>query len=385
MKSAAMIRLAAGAALLCAAWSAAGAQEQVGTVMEIGGSRLSVSPQEMRALSDLGKVARSKGKGGQDRALAEARRIANGRDARYVLALYELEIGRRRGDDTMRAQALDALIASQLTPRDKLSSHLAARGQIAYRSGDFATAGKLWTRLTELTPSDPEVFASLAQVRLAQKDAPGALDLLTRAIAARETFGEIASEIWYRQRLSIAQQGNLVGPGIDSAKALVSAHPTPANWRSALVVFRQMAAPEGALEIEVLRLMRHVGALVQAAEYQRMAQLLRQSGEPGEAKSVLDDGIARGLLDPGQSPTREIIAEVDRAATKVRSGSAAQSELPHKASASVRLGISQLLAGRRAEAEASFRSASGDPAGGRYADIAFFWLASLTQGQRAPA
>jgi len=389
MGSAALARLAVATMFLsgagCAAWSAADAQERMGTVIELGGSRLAVSPQEMRALSNLGNLARSGQKGPQDRALAEARRVANSHDARYALALYELEIGRRRGDGAMRAQALDVLIASQFTGRDRLPGHLAARGQIAYRAGDFDTAGRLWARLAELTPTDPDVFANLAQVRLAQKDALGAMDLLWRAIAARKAFGQAASEGWYRQRLSVAQQGNLVAPGIDAARALVSAYPTPANWRTALVVYRQLAAPEGAFEIDFFRLMRHVSVLAQAAEYQRMAQLLRQSGELREAKAVLDEGITRGLLDAGTSPTREIIAEVDRAVAKVRSGSVAKSELPNKAGAQVRLGMSQLLAGQRAEAEAAFRSAAEYPAGGRYADLAFFWLTSLAQRPPAPA
>jgi tetratricopeptide (TPR) repeat protein len=389
MGSPALVRLVAAAMVLSgagwAAWSTAAGAQEVSTVMELGGNRLSVSREEMRALSNLGRLARSGQSGLQNRALAEARRVANSRDARFVLALYELEIGSRRGDDGMRAQALDALIASQLTGRDRLPGHLAARGQIAYRAGDFDTAGRLWARLAELTPSDPDAYANLAQVRLAQQDAPGAMDLLTRAIAAGEAAGRAASEVWYRQRLAIAQQGNLVAPGIDAARALVSAFPTAANWRDALIVYRHLAAPEGAFEIDFLRLMRHVGALARTAEYQRMAQLLRQAGEPREAKAVLDEGLARGLLDAETSPTREIIAEVDRAVAGVGRESAAGSEPPNMAGAQVRRGMSQLLAGRRAEAEAAFRAAAGDPAGGRYADLASFWLTSLAQGQPVPA
>jgi tetratricopeptide (TPR) repeat protein len=368
-----------------AAWSAAAAQSVEGSVMELGGIRLAVSPEEMRALSNLALLAPTTQRGSQDRALAEARRVANSPDARYALALYEFDIGRRRGDDAMRAQALDELISSRLTERDKLPGYLAARGQIAYRAGDFDMARRLWGRLAELMPSDPEVFANLAQVRLAQRDAAGAMDLLARAIAAREAAGHPASETWYRQRLSIAQQGNLVLPGIHAARALVSTHPTQANWRDALVVYRDLAPPQGAFEIDFLRLMHHVGALVRAEEYQRMAQLLRQSGEPREAKAVLNEGIIRGVLDPETSPTREIIAEVDRSVARVRSETAARAEQPNRAGAQVRLGRSLLLAGQRAEAEAAFRSAAGDPSGGSYADLAFFWLASLAQEQPAPA
>ncbi len=372
-------RMAIGAAILLAVVTppAARAQDKVSTVMELGGSKLAVSPQEMRALSALGNLARGTQSGRQDRALADARRIVNSRDARFALALYELEIGNRRGDDAMRAGALDVLIASPLTRPERLAGHLEVRGQIAYRTGDFDTAGRLWERLAELTPVDPDALANLAQVRLAQKDAPGAMDLLTRAIAARAALGQPVAEGWYRQRLSIAQQGSLVAPGIDAARALVGAYPTPENWRIALVVYRQLVAAEGAIEIDLFRLTRHVGALTKAAEYQRMAQLLNQAGEPREAKAVLDEGVKRGLLDAAVSPTREIVAEVDRGLARARPGAAARAEPPNAVAAQVQLGMTRLNAGQRGEAEAAFRAAADDPAGGRYADLGFFWLAWL--------
>jgi len=363
------------AAALLSAWvpTAAIAWEPPGSVMEIGGARLSLSSQEMRALSELGGLVRGGGQAPrQDRALEEARRVATSRDARHVLALYELELGNARRDDAMRAKALDVLIDSPLTRGERMAGYLGVRGQIAYRAGDFDRAATLWSRLAELTPSDPDALANLAQVKLAQKDAAGAMDLLDRAIASRAASGQTTPEVWYRQRLSIAQQGNLMPQGIAAARALVAAYPTAENWRIALVVYRQFGTYDEGFEIDLLRLMRHVGVLTQAAEYQRMAQLLRQSGEPVEAKAVLGDGIRRGLLDAGTSPTREIIAEIDRAAVKKPKAAS-----PPPVAAGVRLGMSRLLAGQRAEAEAAFQSVAVDPAVGRYADLAFFWLASL--------
>ena len=382
MESALFARLAGAAMLLAVAASAAEAREQPGSVMEIGGTRLALSSQEMRALSDLGALVRARGQTArQDRALSEARRVAAGRDARHVLALYELEIGSQRRDDAMRSAALDVLIASPLTRAERLPAYLGTRGQIAYLTGDFDTAERLWSRLAELVPADPDALANLAQVRLAQKDAPGAMDLLDRAIAARAALGQKVPEIWYRQRLSIAQQGNFVEQGIAAARALVGTYPTQENWRIALVVYRQLGTLGEGPEIDLLRLMRHVAVLTQAAEYQRMAQLLKQSGEAAEAKAVLGEGTARGLLDAGASPTREIIAEVDRAVAKMRTGGAARPEQPDKAGAQVRLGMARLLAGQRGQAEAAFRSAEADPKAGRYADLAFFWLASLGQSR----
>lgn len=342
--------------------------------MELGGLRLAISPQELKALSALGNLLRGGQKAAQDRALNEARRVVAGRDAKHVLALYALELGNRRGDDSMRAEALDQLIVSPLTRAEQKASYLGVRGQIAYRAGDFDRADTLWSELAGLTPSDSDALVNLAQVKLARKEAAGAMDLLDRAIGARGASGQPTPETWYHQRLSIAQQGNLVTPGIDAARALVAAYPTNANWRIALVVYRQLGTFDDGFEVDLLRLMRHMGVLKQAAEYQRMAQLLRQSGEPGEAKSVLAEGLERGLLDASASPTREIIAEVDRAMTRKLSAVV----LPiGGAGVGVRTAMSRLLAGQRAEAETAFRSVLADPVAGRYADLAFFWLVSL--------
>lgn len=378
MKAARHIRLSSATMILSGFASAAlfvtGAEAQT---MELGSRQLAMTRQELNALSELGKQARGGQKGFQDRALAEARRVANGRDARHVLALYELEIAERRRDHAMRAQALDVLIASEITESGKLPGYLQVRGQIGFLAGDLDTAEKTWSRLHELTPLDPEVLTSLGQVRLARNDAPGAMDLITRAIAAREEMRQTVPEGWQRQKLSTAQQGRLVEPGIAAARALVMSYPTAANWRDALVVYRQLTSPTGAFEIDFLRLMRHVGVLVRAAEFQRMAQLLNLSGAPGEAKAVLDEGVTRGLLDAGTSPTREIIAEVDRKLGGRKQEAADGFEASNKAGAQVRLGMAKLRAGERAEAEVAFRSAAVDSAAGPYADLASFWLASI--------
>ena len=96
-------------------------------------------------------------------------------------------------------------------------------------------------------------------------------------------------------------------------RALVAAYPTPANWRDALVAYRQLAAPQEAAEIDLLRLMRTAGALIRPAEYQRLAQLLLHAGFAAEGRAVLDEGIARGVVNRSEPPTPAISAEIDRA------------------------------------------------------------------------
>lgn len=389
--------------------------------MELEGQALALSPRETDALSALGVAVRGGIRGRQDAALATARNAVGSRDGRHVLALYQLELGGLRNDNSLRAPALDELIASELTRPAKLAGYLAARGSIAFQLRDFETASRHWTRLLEMSPNDPDVLANLAQVRQAQNDPQGAADLLARAIAARTAAGGPISEIWYRQRMSLANQAALLRPAIAAGRALVGAYPSPRNWREALVVYRQLAAPRDGLEIDLLRLMRFIGALSRGAEYQRMAQLLNRAAAAVEAKAVLDEGVARGLLIARESPTREIIAEVDRTIPRDRvrveamqrqrpaanmlalanalAGSGRHAEaIPlyraaldgadaDAAEVNVRLGMVLLLAGQRPQAEAAFRLAAEDEAAlaqpGRYADLAQFWLAWLAQAPAA--
>src|SRR4051812_40631271 len=97
--------------LLLAALAAAGATPlptaaalaQGSGVLELDGNRLTLTPREMTALGVLRNAMTGRSRALQDKALGDARAVTQSPDARYLFALYELEIGRQRGDDAMRA------------------------------------------------------------------------------------------------------------------------------------------------------------------------------------------------------------------------------------------------------------------------------------------
>jgi hypothetical protein len=366
-----------GLALLAAAGLAAPALAQApqlgGSRLELGGRIFSLSADEASRLADLARVVHSANRAAQDSALAAARQAVNSADARYVLAIYQLEIGRQRHDDALRAPALDVLITEPGTPRDRLASFLGVRGDIAFRGGDLATAAASWGRLLELQPGDPLAMMNLAQVRARQQDAAGAIRLIRQAAAASQ--GRPVPESWYRQWLSIAFNGHLAAESLAAGEALVSAYPSPANWRLAFVAYRQLAAPQEAAEIELLRLMRTAGALVHQDEYQRLAQLLLHGGQPAEAKAVLDEGVSRGIVNAGAAPIPDVRREIDRALQRPQPARAPAAP-PSEAAMRFRAAAALAAAGRRAEAETAFRAIAGaGEVGGRwYPDLARLWL-----------
>src|SRR5205085_1122858 len=262
-------RIALGTLALAA--GAAQAQQQTSSSMELGGDRLSVSQEEMQRLSDLGNALTAT-PALQDRALDAARRVANSPDARHAFASYALEIAQRRHDNVLRAEALDILIASRRTRPERLPSYLAARGDIAYRAGDYALASTHWTRVAQLQPNDPQSLMNLAQVRQALQDPAGAIALIRRAIALPRPGNAPVPETWYRQWLSIAYNGHQQAETASAGLALLAAYPNPANWRFALAAYRQLLATQAAAEIDTLRLMRGTRVFNQPVEHQRLAQ-----------------------------------------------------------------------------------------------------------------
>lgn len=357
------------ARVLLAAALTAGGCGTAHAQLVLDGKTLSIETRELAALTRLRETIPGHEPRLQDNALAAARGAVHSHDGLYVLALYEEEIGKQRPDGVLRTQALDALIASEMTPRERLPSFLGVRGNIAFQAGDFATADTMWSRQLAMKPGDPDVIANLAQVRVAQHDPKGATDLLEQAAAARNAAHQPVSEILYRQAMSTAYQGGMVEKGVAAAHALVRAYPSPGNWRDALVVYRQLVQPQGPLEIDLFRLTRATGSLARDAEYQRMAQLLEQGGRLAEARAVMDEGVSRNILDPLDPHTHAINAEIDRrmqqpAPPVTPDASAAETQV-HQAMALVQ-------AGHRDEAKAVFAKVAAQPGG--YADLATFWL-----------
>jgi len=364
-------RIALGTLALAA--GAAQAQQQTSSSMELGGDRLSVSQIEMQRLSDLGNALTAT-PALQDRALDAARRVAVSPDARHAFASYALEIAQRRHDNVLRAEALDILIASRRTRPERLPAYLAARGDIAYRAGDYALASTHWTRVAELQPNDPQSLMNLAQVRQALQDPAGAIALIRRAIALPRPGNAPVPETWYRQWLSIAYNGHQQTETASAGLALLAAYPNPANWRLALAAYRQLLTDQATAEIDMLRLMRGTRVFNQSAEYQRLAQLLIRAGRPAEARETLDDGIARGIVSRDTSPIPEIGREIARALA----GQTAPSSLL-TAGGDLQSAALLAMAGRRAEAEPILHVIADHGAQDWQRDLAGFWLLWLAR------
>jgi hypothetical protein len=374
---------------------------------------LQLSREERAVLVPLEAAARGTDRAAQDAALAAARPVLRGADARYAFARYQLLIADQRDDNAMMREAVDVVLESSRVPAEELPLFLTVQAQLAVDGGDLPKAERAYTRLVQLRPNDADVLGNLALIRIQQRQS--GLAYLQRAIAARQAAGGQVPESWLQHALRETYDSSdpaLKAQSIGIARTLVTAYPTPVNWRNALLTYREARQVDSATQLDIWRLMRAAGALAGERDWYDFANTLTLGGYPAEAKAVLDDGIARRMVDAGRSPFRELLVSIngriseDRATlnSAQRDALAAATGTPalrtgdaffghgrypealalYQAAlqkggvdaglVNMRLGITHAMAGQRAEAEAAFRAITG-PRG----DLAALWLLWLSR------
>jgi len=328
---------------------------------------------------------------------------------RFYLAQTQLGIGQTLKDDAVLEEALKESIDSQFLPGDQREKYLLVLAQKAQARRDYTSATQFYERLVQIAPQNPQYQLGLALIYRDLKQNQKAIDVFTKAIAASETSGQKAPEAWYQTRLQIAYDGNLQAAVAPASMGLVTAYPTPANWSNTLLIFRDANKTADQLDLDVLRLMHALGALGAERTWQEYASLALEKGLPGEAKAILDEGIAKRTLTGTRPMEKEIsttaggkivadkasLPGLERDAAKAPNGKAALAtgdayygygnyikaaemyQLAASKAAGVdlstvnlRLGAARAMAGDKAGATAAFQAVNSGPR----QQLAQFWL-----------
>ena len=182
---------------------------------------------------------------------------------------------------------------------------------LANNAGDKAKAEAAYAKVVELSPNDPEALISLAQVKNDLKKPAEAVQLISRAIELKRAAGQTVDESWYKYALKLAFDGR-PNPALREAsqklsRDLVAAYPTKENWRDSVLIFRDTNNLDAAADLDVLRFMRASGSLAGERDWYDLVDGLYKAGNYAEAKAVLDDGIAKRMIDPKKAAFAELV------------------------------------------------------------------------------
>jgi tetratricopeptide (TPR) repeat protein len=326
---------------------------------------------------------------------------------KFVVAQLRYLAARGSGNAAMESTALDAMAASGGAPAE-LAGPLALQvGSNAYAAGNYPRALQLLTEAERLGAKDDQLPVIIADTHYRMKNIAAGMAALEKGIAAKRAAGQPVPDGWYKRARSAAYNAKMDAETSKWSRRLIADYPTATNWRDALVVFRDAVNRPAPINLDLFRLMRATKSLDGERDYMEHASLAFDSGLPGEAKAIVDEGFALSKVPAGSRALTEVRTmalgkiTADRASLPASERASATSARTALATAdayfaygddakaiplyqsaiakggidldvaNMHLGMAQFRAGQRDAAKASFQKVN--PAGPR-GELAQFWI-----------
>lgn len=248
-------------------------------------------------------------------AFPAAEAAATDPDDKYFLGQFRLQMGIGLNDKAMQQKSIDEILASGSEGAKAEAGKFAFyAGQFAYQAKDYPRAIQ---RLTEAraagyaptaadgTPTR-DIDLMLAESYFRNKQNSEGLALIEQAVQAEKAAGRKAPADWYSRAASVAYQAKMQPEVIKWTRMQLVDYPSPDNWRSALVIYRDSERLDDQASLDLMRLMRATGALSGERDYFEYALLADKVGLPGEADAVVKEGLAKGSFDRSSKAINEI-------------------------------------------------------------------------------
>ena len=316
------------------------------------------------------------------------------------------------GDNGQAIKAITFLLNSGRLPESQQAQYAGSLASLYYREKDYKDAAQWASRALKSNPSDGAMRSLQIQSYYLGGDLAGAAREALEDVQAAEKAGRTPPEDRLQLLANIASKTGDRAAYVAGIERLVTYYPKKEYWVDLL---RRLEAKPGfsnRLTLDLYRLRAATKTLDSPNEVIEMAQLALQQRQAGEAKKLLDDAFASGLLGKGteaerqkrllalaservaEAPAQLKQAEADALASGdgsdlVNVGFAytglgqfdkgialmqqgiAKGKLKRNDEANLHLGIAYLRAGQKAKAREAFKSVGGTDG---TADLARLWM-----------
>jgi len=239
--------------------------------------------------------------------LAAAEAIATQPDEKFYVGAIAYDIYKLTKDQAAGRKAINQMIASNSKMASNLVELYFVSGNMAYEAGDFPDAIAKLTEADRLGSKSVDRLLRLAEAHFKLNQQAVGLTFVERAVAEASAGGQKAPESWYARAASVAYKAKLNADVAKWTSAQVRAYPTPENWRSALVTYRDGARLEGQPSLDLFRLMRLTKSLAGERDFFEYASLAIDRALPGEAKSTIEEGFASGVVNKSSRAVSEVL------------------------------------------------------------------------------
>jgi hypothetical protein len=341
---------------------------------------------------------------------AEAAGARNANET-FLIERMRLAAASGAGDADTAARSFEAISGSgRVSGPDKLRMIESISGSY-YRAGQYAKSMQWSQRYFREGGTSSAIRTMLIQSQYLSGDFAGASKELTAEIQGAERSGSPPPEDRLKLLLNAASKQGDNNAYVYAMEKLVTYYPKKEYWVDLLSRMQRKPSFSGRLALDAYRLSLATGSMTAPADFMEMAQLALQADLPSEGKQIVDKGFAAGTLGTGpqtdrhkrlrdlvekrlaeDKATRDAAERQAIAATTgddlvgigmdlIYGGQAAKGVqliqqgiakggLKRAEDAKLHLGIGQLVAGDKANAQVTFKTVRGTDG---TADLARLW------------
>ncbi|NMM03064.1 hypothetical protein HHL24_34815 [Paraburkholderia sp. RP-4-7] len=209
------------------------------------------------------------------------------------------------GDTDVAAGAYEALLSSGELDAANAQQFSAALAGIYFQQKNYAAAIRTSQRYQKAGGADPQMRELQLQSYFLSGDCGNVVATLKPAVGAALKGGRPPAEPQLQMLAQCAQKTNDDGARAEALAALVAYYPKPVYQQQLFDSVRSKSGYFASLDLDIYRLRRATGALTTADQYMEMTQLALVAGIPAEAKQVIDQGFASGVLGHDAQAERE--------------------------------------------------------------------------------
>ncbi len=203
------------------------------------------------------------------------------------------------GDKAMAAAAFEAVVATNYLPAADQLTMIQAIAGTYYQLKNYPKAISWFSRYQTQGGQDAKAHNLLNQAYFLNDDFADAYTGLSADVQATIKAGGVPTLQTLQMLVNCTQKQNDKDGYIAALEQLINYYPKKEYWAELLYRISSRPTFSEHLHLDLYRLQQEVGVIDQAGDYVDMAQLALRSGLPAEAKKILGQGYAAGVLGTG--------------------------------------------------------------------------------------
>lgn len=253
-----------------------------------------------------------------DTHVTAAEAVAQNDDEKWIIAEMRLTVEANKKSNEGIARALDTLIASPRTARERLPTYYFYRGDAAFKLKQYPVAITNLIKARELGAKELDIPLYLAQSYDATGNQREAVAEMMKLIDQTKASGGEVKDNWYTWAVA-----RLYKTGDRAATAALMMRqlrefPTTQNWRKTIVLYRDSVNAAGTQldrrqRIDLFRLMRATKTLADQNDYFDYSKAAVEGGLPWEGGAVIVEGRASGKVPASSADFNQVAQMADTA------------------------------------------------------------------------